>query len=75
MQQISAQDGHSSSSVSPCFYGPIERDGRFYVLCLGCWCPGRKVHGLIDSQTKRPLSFETQASARKVCRLLNVPGA
>lgn len=75
MQQISAQDERSSSSVSPCLYDPIGWQGRFYVICSECWLSRRGVHGLIDSRTKRPLSFETRASARKVCRLLNVPGA
>jgi len=57
-----------SSSTSSCLYVPLERGGRFFVVCHFC---SRGVHGPLDSRTKRPMIYPSRRAANRVAGALN----
>ena len=62
--QVQIQQTDTSSS---CFYAVAEFPEGCYVVCLAC----DRVHGLLDSRTRRPVAFSRRADARRVSRALN----
>ena len=66
---MATQNQHPVSSS--CFYEVIGGDTCFHVLCLCCFKTERGMHGFLESDTKRLVTFPTRSLANKVRSALN----